>query len=128
LRGVHRLGDVARDQCRCHRRDAFFTVDDATRARHRLEPGAASRDCGLSGHRVPQQDHAVALERQPRVAARFQRRSSVPINGAVAYLADGVAQKLPSRFVPNPRAVVSRSAHQGRCLMMSKRTCIIDCC
>lgn len=127
LTNVHRLGKVARIEVSIVTgANAFFTVDDLTRQRHDLEPWARpflARTSDCPGLVFREQDHAIARKSGSRAwLLDFGADRPAPINGAIAYLAEGAAQRLPERYKCRIREPWYRVPHiKAGALMMTKR-------
>jgi len=127
LPGIHSLGDVARIEVSIVTgANGFFTIDDATRRMHDLDAWARpllARTSDCPGIVFRRGDHGVARREGSRAwLLDFSIDRPAPVNGAVAYLAEGEASGLPSRYKCRIRDPWYRVPHiRSGSLMMTKR-------
>jgi adenine-specific DNA methylase len=124
---VRSLGKVARLEVSIVTgANGFFTVDEATRSEHDLDDWARpflARTSDCPGIVFRKSDHKVARKKGSRAwLLDFSADRPAPVNGAVAYLSQGEAQGLPSRYKCRIREPWYRVPHiKSGSLMLTKR-------
>jgi len=127
LPGIHSLGKVARIEVSIVTgANGFFTVDEATRSEHDLDAWARpflARTSDCLGIVFRKSDHKTARKEGSRAwLLDFSADRPAPVNGAIAYLSQGEAQGLPSRYKCRIREPWYRVPHiKAGSLMMTKR-------